>query len=211
MLYTIFMDKIDHKKTLDSYRAKNNEFRIINVPKRQYLMIDGHGDPNTSQEFKNAIFALYPVAYKLKFASKLDLAKDYVVMPLEGLWWAEDMSSFTTARDKSQWDFTLMIMQPDWITEDMFKKAVTKVSEKNMPVSLSKVRLETLKEGTAVQTLHIGSFDSEAAVLDSLHNDFVPKNNLKLTGKHHEIYLSDFRKVAPDKLRTILRQPVVEA
>jgi len=203
------MDKIDFKKSLDSYRAKHNEFRIVDVPKIQYLMIDGHGDPNTSQDFKEAILALYPVAYKLKFASKLDLGKDYVVMPLEGLWWAQDMSTFTTARDKSQWDFTLMIMQPDWITEKMFQVALAKVAAKDAPVNLNKVRFETLDEGRAAQTLHVGSFDSEAAVLEKLHHDFIPSHNLKLTGKHHEIYLSDFRKVAPEKLRTILRQPVI--
>lgn len=202
------MEKVDYKKTLDEYQSKYNEFRIINIPKKQYLMVDGHGDPNTSQEFKDAIFALYPVAYKLKFASKLKLGKDYVVMPLEGLWWADDMSTFTTARDKSRWDFTLMIMQPNWITDDMFKAAVAKVAEKNAPASLNKVRLKTLDEGMAVQTLHIGSFDNETEILQKLHHEFIPDNNLKLTGKHHEIYLSDFRKVAPEKLRTILRQPV---
>lgn len=202
------MDKVDFKKTLDAYKAKHNEFRVVDVPKLQYLMIDGHGDPNTSKEFSDAITALYPVAYKLKFASKLELGKDYTVMPLEGLWWAKDMSTFTTSRDKSQWDFTLMIMQPDWITEDMFKLAVQKVAEKNPPASLDKVRFETLDESTCVQTLHIGSFDDEADVLAKMHHEFIPANNFKMAGKHHEIYLSDFRKVSPDKLRTILRQPI---
>lgn len=201
--------KIDFKRELGSYHAKHNEFQIIDVPKLQYLMVDGHGDPNTSQDFRDAILALYPVAYKLKFASKLDLGKDYTVMPLEGLWWAEDMSTFTTARDKSQWDFTLMIMQPDWITDEMFQKAVAKVAEKDPPKWLGKVRLETLGEGKSVQTLHIGSFDNEADVLAKMHHEFIPANNLKLTGKHHEIYLSDFRRVATEKLRTILRQPVI--
>lgn len=203
------MTKVDFKKELGSYHAKHNEFRIVDVPKLQYLMIDGHGDPNTSQEFKDAILALYPIAYKLKFASKLELGKDYTVMPLEGLWWADDMSAFTTARDKSQWDFTLIIMQPEWITRDMFKKAVAKVAEKNPSKWLGEVRLETLHEGPSVQVLHIGSFDNEAAVLSEMHHEFIPVNNLELTGKHHEIYLSDFRKVAPEKLRTILRQPVI--
>ena len=202
------MKKVDLKKELLDYKAKHHELTIADIPPRQYLMIDGHGDPNTSQDFKDAILALYPVAYKLKFASKLTLGKDYVVMPLEGLWWAGDMSTFTTARDKSQWDFTLMIMQPDWITHDMFEAVLQKVAEKEPPVSLSKVRFEVLNEGTCVQTLHVGSFDSEAEVLEKIHHDFIPANNLTLTGKHHEIYLSDFRKVAPEKLRTILRQPV---
>jgi hypothetical protein len=205
------MDKIDFKKSLDSYRAENHTFRIIDVPKMQYLMIDGHGDPNTSQEFKDAIVALYPIAYKLKFASKKELSKDYVVMPLEGLWWSEDMSTFTSARDKSQWDFTLMIMQPEWITRDMFDAAVQKVAEKDPPMNLPKVRFETYEEGRCVQTLHVGSFDDEAAVLKQMHEEFIPQNGLNLAKKHHEIYLSDFRKVAPDKLRTILRQPVTKA
>lgn len=202
------MSKIDFKKTLNSYKSKHHQIQIIDVPKIQYLMIDGHGDPNSSEDFKNAIEALYPVAYKLKFASKIELDKDYVVMPLEGRWWAEDMSSFTTDRDKSKWDFTLMIMQPDWITKEMFEQAVQKVKEKNPPTKLDQIRFETLDEGKCVQTLHIGSFDDEAEILAEIHDNFIPENELKLSGKHHEIYLSDFRKVSPDKLRTILRQPV---
>lgn len=129
------MEKIDFKKALNDYKAKAGEFQIIDIPKRRYIMINGHGDPNTSQEFQEAIWALYPVAYKLRFASKQELGKDYVIMPLEGLWWAEDMTTFTTARDKSQWDFTLMIMQPDWITEEMFAQAVEKVTQKNPPAT----------------------------------------------------------------------------
>lgn len=203
------MTKIDFKKTLDSYQAKRGEYRILTVPTMQYLMIDGHGDPNTSQEFTQAVEALYPLAYKLKFASKNDLEKDYVVGPLEGLWWAEDMESFTAARDKSQWDWTLMIFTPDWITRTMFEAAREKVKAKNTPKKLSEVRLEMLNEGLCVQTLHIGSYDDEAPVLEKMHHEFIPGNNLKMVKKHHEIYFSDFRKVAPDKLRTILRQPVM--
>ena len=205
------MTKVDFKKTLDSYATKHNEFRVITLPKLQYLMVDGHGDPNTSKEFTNAIEALYPVAYKLKFASKIDLAKDYVVPPLEGLWWAKDMETFTAARDKSQWDWTLLILTPDWITQAMFQAAVKKVAEKTAPSSLHIVRLEALEEGMCVQTLHIGSYDNEAAILEKMHHEFIPNNGLKMVKKHHEIYLSDRRKVAPEKLRTILRQPVVEA
>lgn len=203
------MLKVDFKKTFPTYKAKHHELQIIDIPTMQYLMIDGHGDPNSSKDFNEAIKALYPVAYKLKFASKNELGKDYVVMPLEGLWWAEDMSSFTTSRDKSKWDFTLMIMQPDWITKEMFELAVQKVSEKDSPAKLSQIRLETLDEGRCVQTLHVGSFDDEAKILAEIHYSFVPDNKLELSGKHHEIYLSDFRKVTPDKLRTILRQPVI--
>lgn len=203
------MTKIDFKRSLDAYQAKKNQFRVLEVPKLQYLMIDGHGDPNTSQAFKDGVAALYPVAYKLKFASKLTLGKDYVVMPLEALWWAQDMETFTTARDKSQWDFTLMIMQPEWITHEMFNAALEKVSKADPPANLANVRLETLQEGMCVQTLHVGSYDNEAEILAKLHHEFIPANQWQLTGKHHEIYFNDFRKIAPEKLRTILRQPIV--
>ncbi len=203
------MTKIDFKKTLDSYQAKYNQFRIVTVPKLQHLMVDGHGDPNVAKDFTDAIEALYPVAYKIKFASKIERGKDYVVPPLEGLWWAKDMETFTTARDKSHWDWTMMVLTPDWISQDMFLTAVEKVAEKNKPINLDKVRLETLEEGQCVQTLHIGSYDDEAAILEKMHHEFIPNSGLKMVRKHHEVYFSDFRKVAPDKLRTILRQPVV--
>lgn len=204
------MTKIDFKQTLDSYKAKRGEFEIIDIPPMQYLMVDGHGDPNTSQEFVDALEALYPVAYKLKFASKKLLEKDYVVPPLEGLWWADDMTTFTAARDKSQWDWTMMLMTPEWITKEMFIEAVAKASEKNPPKSIAKVRLETLSEGRCVQTLHLGSYDDEAPVLEKLHSEFIPSHGYKMTGKHHEIYFSDFRKVSPEKLKTVLRQPITQ-
>ena len=202
------MTKTDFKKTLDSYQAKAGQFRIVEVPPMQYLMIDGHGDPNSSQEFADALQTLYPVAYKLKFASKQDLGRDYVVMPLEGLWWSKDMETFTVARDKSRWDWTVMLMVPEWTTSEMFDAAVAKVAAKNPPASLERVRLETLEEGRCVQTLHLGSFDDEAEILDRMHHEFIPGSGHRMTGKHHEIYFSDFRKVEPGKLRTILRQPV---
>ncbi len=204
--------KTDFKKTLDSYRARHHEFRIVDVPPLQYLMIDGHGDPNTATEYADAISSLYPVAYKLKFASKQDLGQDYVVMPLEALWWAPDMAAFTSARDKSQWNWTAMIMVPEWITSAMFDDAVTKAAAaKNRPASLERVRLETLREGRCVKTLHIGSYDDEAEVLADLHHDFILNSGLRMTGKHHEIYFSDARKVEWSKLRMILRQPVEHA
>jgi hypothetical protein len=199
--------KTDFKKTLDSYQATRGKFRLIDVPKLQYLMVDGEGDPNTSAAYSEAIAALYPVAYKLKFASKTD-GKDYVVPPLEGLWWARDMESFTATRDKSLWQWTLMLLTPDWITQEMFMDIKAKIAQKDAPVDLGKVRLEFLEEGLCVQTLHLGSFDGEAPTLAKMHGEFIPQNGLEMAKKHHEIYFSDFRKVAPDKLRTILRQPV---
>lgn len=200
--------KSDFKSSLDCYQAKRGEFRIVAMPTHQFLMIDGHGDPNTSTEFRVAVESLYPLAYKLKFASKRDLGRDYVVPPLEGLWWADDMDAFTERRDKSQWDWTMMLMVPDWIDRDLVAAARAQAEAKSRAPRLDEVRFETLAEGTCVQTLHIGSFDDEASVLARLHNEFIPANGLLMAGKHHEIYLSDSRRVAPDKQRTILRQPV---
>jgi len=201
-------DKIDFKKTLDTYRAPKGRFQFVDVPTMSYLMVDGHGDPNASEAFTNAIETLYPVAYKLKFASKNELNRDYVVPPLEGLWWAEDMESFTTTRNKSLWDWTLMIMTPDWIDRSMFASAVEQAATKSPTKDFDSVRLDVLSEHRCVQTLHVGSFDDEAETLAELHNVFLPSQQLRMAGKHHEIYLSDFRKVAPEKQRTILRQPV---
>lgn len=203
-------EKIDFTKALDSYQARVGDFRVLEIPEMRYLMIDGHGDPNTSPAYTQALQALYPVAYKLKFASKRDLGRDYVVPPLEGLWWAEDMDAFTVARDKSQWDWSMMLMVPEWIDETMFHEAVDVVKAKGSVDRLDDVRIETLAEGVCVQTLHIGSFDDEADVLKKMHDEFIPGQGLSLSGKHHEIYFSDVRKVAPDKLRTLLRQPVTK-
>jgi hypothetical protein len=205
---------IDPKKTLDSYRAKRGEFRVLGVPPLQYLMVDGAGDPNTAPEYADAVSSLFPLAYTLKFAARAQLGIDTVVMPLEGLWHAPDMASFTSRRDKSAWLWTMMIMVPEHITTQMFVDAVDAVEAKAakkrepVPAALRSVRLATLDEGLSVQTLHVGSYDDEAPVLAELHERFVPDNGLRITGRHHEIYLGDPRRVEPDRLRTILRQPV---
>lgn len=204
---------IDPKKTLDAYKARRGEFRILDVPPMQYLMVDGAGDPNTARAYGDAVSALFPLAYSLKFASRDELGVDTVVMPLEGLWHAPDMQAFTSRRDKSVWLWTLMIMVPDHVTPEMFAASVDAVAaktakKKQESPALHSVRLETLDEGLCVQTLHVGPYDDEAPVLDELHTRFVPENGLRMTGLHHEIYLSDVRRAAPEKLRTILRQPV---
>lgn len=200
--------KVDFKTTLDGYAARLGEFRVVDMPPMQYAMIDGQGDPNTASEYADALAALYPVAYTLKFASKRDLTRDYVVPPLEALWWAPDMDSFTTARDKTAWHWTVMIMVPDWIDAPMFDAAVVAVRGKSNPRSIDAVRLETLREGRCVQTLHVGPYDDEAPVLAELHHRYLPEAGLTMTGKHHEIYLNDPRRVDASKLRTIVRQPV---
>ncbi|AGP31040.1 GyrI-like domain-containing protein [Corynebacterium terpenotabidum] len=200
-------DKTDVKKT-DVYRARRGEFRVLVVPPTRYLMVDGHGDPNTDPSYAAALAALYPVAYTLKFASK-EAGRDYVVPPLEGLWWAPDMASFTDARDKTVWDWTMMLAVPEWLGERDVTVAVDAVrAKKDPPVRLDDVRMETLDEGLCVQTLHVGPFDEEGPVIAEMHRAFIPQQGLAMTGCHHEIYLSDPRRTAPEKLRTVLRQPV---
>ena len=156
------MTKTDFKKTLKHlYNPGKKEFTVVEVPPMQFLMVDGHGDPNVSQAYQEALEAMYAVTYKIKFASKKELGKDYIVPPLEGLWWAQDMDTFTSARNKSQWDWTMMIMQPDWITPAMFETACAVVKKQKDPPALSKLRLESYAEGLCVQILHVGAYDDE--------------------------------------------------
>ncbi|PIJ47789.1 hypothetical protein BMH30_06720, partial [Leucobacter sp. OLES1] len=148
----------------------------------------------------------------MKFASARELDRDYVVPPLEALWWADDMDSFTSARDKSRWDWTMMLLIPDWIDEQRFVAAVSAASaKKDAAARIGDVRRESLTEGRCVQTLHIGSYDEETDTLAELHERFIPGQGLRMTGRHHEVYLGDPRRTAPEKLRTILRQPVADA
>ncbi|TXJ04580.1 MAG: hypothetical protein E6Q27_07730 [Aeromicrobium sp.] len=201
-------EKIDFKKTFSTYHAKVGVFDIVEVPIQRFLMVDGAGDPNTSPAYVDALEVLYPFSYALKFHSKRELERDYVVPPLEGLWWAEDMSSFTSERDKNAWQWTMMLYVPEWLSADDVEVARLSAGKKQRPSALDKVRFETLDEGLCVQTLHIGSYEDEGPVLQRMHNDVMTTEELTMTGKHHEIYLSDPRRVAPEKLRTILRQPV---
>ena len=195
--------KTDLKKEIRAYRARRGSFEIVDVPPLRYLMIDGHGDPN-GPEYADAISTIFPIAYQLKFMSKKELGRDYVVMPLEALWWSEDMAAFTSDRDKSRWHWTALNLVPDWITDEQVDRVLSAVAAP----ALDKLRIGTLVEGLCVQTLHLGSFDDEGPVLDAMHHDVVPSRGLRMTGKHHEIYLSDIRRTDPAKLRTILRQPV---
>ncbi|MFC5928653.1 hypothetical protein D6T64_21795 [Cryobacterium melibiosiphilum] len=201
--------KVDFKKQIATYTAPKGRFEVVSVPATRFLMLDGHGDPNTSQAWADALTTIYPMAYALKFLSKNELGRDYTVMPLEALWWSEDMDSFTAARDKSRWDWTAMIMVPDWFSGEHIEAMRRAVEKKGGAPALNALRVDTLDEGLVVQTLHIGAYDDEGPVLEAMHNDFIPSQSLRMTGKHHEIYLSDARRTAPEKLRTILRQPVL--
>lgn len=202
------MQKIDIKKTLKSlYSAPIGDFVILDVPPLTYLMVDGQGDPNTEPGYRAAVEALYTVSYTLKFMSKNQLGKDYVVPPLEGLWWAENPQDFIS-RNKERWFWTMMIMVPDFISQLTVESAINVAREKKKNPALEIIRFSSFAEGAAVQTLHIGSYDAEGPILQKMHEEFMPANNLVFSGIHHEIYLSDPRKVAAEKLKTILRQPV---
>jgi hypothetical protein len=204
------MSKIDFKKTLKHlYAPSSKDFSVVEVPDMQYLMVDGQGEPNPdiTEAYQAALEVLYALAYKLKFMSKQE-GKDYVVPPLEGLWWADDMTSFTVNHDKSKWCWTMMIMQPAWITEAMFAAAVEQLRAKKDLTALPLVRFDTYSEGSSAQIMHRGSFDDEAPTLARLHHEWMPAHGYTFNGKHHEIYLSDPRKVSPDRLKTVLRQPI---
>lgn len=202
------MEKIDYKKQLKHlYKPSAKKVEIVDVPLMNFLMVDGEGDPNTSQSFSDAIGALFPLAYTLKFmVKKGDMGIDYGVLPLEALWWSDDMSAFTTGK-KGAWKWTVMIMQPEYITSEMVEKATKEVDRKKKPVSLPLVRFESFKEGKAVQTLHVGPFSEEGPTIEKVHL-FIEENGSQRTGKHHEIYLSDIRRAAPEKWKTIVRQPM---
>ncbi|WP_442576705.1 GyrI-like domain-containing protein [Microbacterium sp. F51-2R] len=205
------MSKADLKKEIAVYSAPRGRFEVVDVPPLRYLMIDGHGDPNSSPEYAAAVSTLFAVAYRLKFFSKRELDRDYVVMPLEGLWWSDVMATFTISRDKSRWSWTLLNLVPEWITDEQVEGVRQAIEAGGESSALPKLRLDELAEGRSVQTLHVGSYDGEGPVLAEMHSEFIPGAGLRMTGRHHEIYLSDPRRTSPEKLKTILRQPVAEA
>jgi hypothetical protein len=202
------MDKVNFKKDLAQlYNPKNTEWEMVEVPTMNFLMVDGRGDPNTAKDYRDAVEALYSIAYAIKLMSRKTLGRDYVVPPLEGLWSADDPATFTN-RDKDKYQWTMMIMQPDWITEARFLRGLESTTAKGKLPALSKVRFERYREGRSLQLLHIGSYDDEAPKLKQLHTEYMPEHNLTFNGRHHEIYLSNPQRTATAKLKTILRQPI---
>ncbi|SDG48740.1 GyrI-like domain-containing protein [Pelagibacterium luteolum] len=204
-------DKIDFKKRLKTLYGptRSKGIHIVNVPTMRFLMADGFGDPNTSGDYADVVAALYSVAYGIRAASKTQLKRDYVVPPLEGLWWADDMNDFVS-RAKNRWHWTMMIMVPDWIGPALIARTIELIVSKKNPPAMDRIRVDVLEEGRAAQVLHIGSYDDEGPALAKLHEDYLPGINAVPTGKHHEIYLSDPRRVPAEKLKTILRQPIKE-
>ena len=199
--------KIDHKKELKHlYSCSAKSVVEVDMPTLRYLMINGAGDPGTTKEYADAVEALFSVSYTAKFAlKKSPTAIDYKVMPLEGLWWADDMSAFVSD-DRSHWQWTMMIMQPDCIDEKMLETAIATVRRKKSLPALDLLRIETFSEGHCAQLMHIGPFTEEGPTVQRLH-DYIESQGA-LAGKHHEIYLSDIRRAAPEKWRTIIRQPM---
>jgi len=201
------MDTYDIKKEhRDLYAPRAASFVTVDVPEFTFLMIDGHGNPNTADAYRHAVEALYSVSYGVRFAAKNQLARVHVVAPLEGLWWADDLGAFS-ARAKDDWQWTMMIHQPDWINTDMVAAAIATAGAKKTLPALDLVRFERFAEGLSVQTLHVGSYDDEAPAIERMH-EHATAHGHQLRGKHHEIYLSDPRRVEPAKLKTVLRQPV---
>jgi hypothetical protein len=201
------MEKIDLKKELKAfYNPTAKEVTLIEVPKMNFIMIDGQGAPESPQ-FAQSIQALYPIAYTIKFDKKKAGGPDFTVMALEALWWAENMKVFMPeTADRNKWQWTVIMLLPDFITRKDFENAVAAAQKKKDNPALSKVRFESFTEGKSAQIMHIGPYSAEGPNIQKLHHKIVEIGG-KLSGKHHEIYLSDPRRVTPDKMKTVVRQP----
>ncbi|MFB0516743.1 MAG: GyrI-like domain-containing protein [Candidatus Neomarinimicrobiota bacterium] len=202
------MPKIDLKKELKHlYRPSARKVVLVDVPEMNFLMVDGWGDPNISQAFQDAVEALYGVSYGVKFGlKKQGLGPDYTVMALEGLWWMADGRDFDMEA-KDEWQWTLMIMQPDHITQEIVDIAMGQLQEKKNPPALAKMRFEPFHEGLSAQIMHIGPYADEEPTIQKIH-DFIEQQGYRPRGKHHEIYLGDPQRTNPERLKTVLRQPV---
>ncbi|WGS84000.1 GyrI-like domain-containing protein [Methylomonas sp. UP202] len=201
------MDKIDLREELKHlYQASAKSVVQVEVPPLKYLMMDGEGDPNTSQAYAQAVEALFSVSYTVKFmVKKGPQALDYSVMPLEGLWWADDMAVFAD-NDKAKWKWTMMILQPAFVADDVIDAAIAEVRRKKKLPGIDRPRLENFSEGLCAQILHIGPFCDEGPSIERLH-EYIDTRSCRI-GKHHEIYLSDIRRAAPKNWKTIIRQPM---
>ena len=200
------MTKIDYRKEFgDWYTAPTSKPKLVMLPELNYLMIDGKGDPNTALEYQQAVEAIYPVAYGIKFKIKRESGTDFGVLPLEGLWWVPDMNLFSTD-SKDDWLWTSLILQPPIVNKEIFIEVLEDVRKKKDLPALEKIRFESYQEGKTAQIMHLGPYADEAPTIQKLH-DFILSQGYHLSGKHHEIYLGDPRRTAPEKLRTIIRQP----
>jgi hypothetical protein len=201
------MAKMDFKKELKHlYNPTTKAVTLIDVPAMNFVQIDGTGDPNKSEQFQEALTLLFSISYTIKFMiKKRDPAMDYGVMPLEGLWWADAMQNFNMDR-KDLWKWRLMIMQPNFVTPAIFTEALETVGRKKNLSGLERVSFHTYHEGSSAQIMHIGPFSTEGPNVAKIH-EAIHQAGYEIHGLHHEIYLSDFHKTNPEKLRTIIRQP----
>ena len=202
------MKKVDYKKKLKHlYGPSSKKVVIVEVPSMNYFMVDGEDGP-AAESYQQAIEALYGLSFTVKFDVKKGVGLDYTVMPLEGLWWAKDITAFSADR-KDEWLWKMMIMQPDYVTAKHVNAATKQLREKKNPLALDKIRFESYHEGPSVQILHIGPYDDEGPTIAQMHK-FIDENGYQLHMKHHEIYLSDPRRSKPEKLKTVLRQPITK-
>ena len=202
--------KMDLRKELKHlYRPPTKEVVEVEVPEMNFLQIDGEGDPNTSEAFREATEAIYSISYALKFAVKKDQGIDFGVMPLEGMWWTEgektDLEEIQA--DRSLWKWNLLIMQPEWVTQERFERALASTQKKKNLAALSRIRFESFHEGRVAQVMHVGPFAEERPTIERI-DQFIQERGLKHRGRHHEIYLNDFRRTAPENLKTIMRYPI---
>jgi hypothetical protein len=203
---------IDFKKTEKELYQPKTTPSVIDVPEMLFIAIDGKGDPNTGAEYAEAVQALYGVAYTIKMGNKAVL--EYVVPPLEGFWSVADPNfkgGGLPITDKSKFIWTMMIRQPDFVTAEIFQAAKAALAKKKPALDTSKVRLERITEGLCMQVMHIGAYDDEPATIAAM-DKYAAENGYEadMDGhrRHHEIYISDPRKTAADKLKTIIRHPI---
>lgn len=206
------MEKLDLTKHFKSYYTAKTKPEVLHIEKARYLSITGIGDPS-GEDFAQKIQAIYPVAYALKFAFKAQ-GKDFVVAKLEGLWWYDEVryagisiADSPTAIPRSEWEYRLLIRIPDYVEKKDVEATVEASFASKNQAAIREVSYFEMNEGKVVQMLHTGPFDNEPETLAKL-NDFISAHALGRNGLHHEIYLSDFRKTPPHKLKTILREPV---
>lgn len=199
------MPRVDLKKELQHLYGAGADIRVVDVPPLNFLMVDGAGDPNGSARYAQAVSALFTVSYTLKFTVKKAGGPDYGVMPLEGLWWADDLTAFL-GDDRRSWRWTMMIMQPEIVTPELVQDALEGVGRRKTLPALARLRFESFTEGQAAQLLHTGPFSDEGPDIQRLHAFIAARGQLR--GKHHEIYLSDLTRAAPERWRTIIRQPM---
>jgi hypothetical protein len=199
--------RLDLRRELKQlYQPSAKAVAEVRVPAFTFLMIDGEGDPNTSAAYKEAVEALFAVSYAVKFMVKKGPSQqDYAVMPLEGLWWAKDMAAFRSG-DREQWQWTLMIMQPEFVTQAMLRAAMAQAAAKKQLPAIGRLRIERFEEGRCAQILHVGPFSEEGPAIERLHA-YIDAHG-RLRGKHHEIYLTDIRRAAPSRWKTVIRQPM---